>query len=157
MLSLSYYNIIRGDHIVPNMDEAFPKKKDDSKSDKDNKSSVRNSLVTIIHIFKICNMVILISQSGSIRHYSRRNSKKYSCIHTDPPTVIQTDAIIKSKKYGKVHSLFIHLYNMKTPKDYIKSLNETNQSYNYIIIFSNNNRIRFITLLIQCFIIYLKL
>ena len=50
--SLSCYNIFRGDHIVPNMDEAFPKKKDDVKSDKDKQSSVRNSLITIIHIFK---------------------------------------------------------------------------------------------------------
>merc|ERR1719510_1717910 len=31
--------IERGDHIVPNMDEAFPKKKNDAKSDTDKNSS----------------------------------------------------------------------------------------------------------------------
>ena len=45
--SVSYYNIFRGDHIVPNMDEAFPKKKDDVKSDNGNQSSVSKSIDNI--------------------------------------------------------------------------------------------------------------
>ena len=41
-----FYHLCRGDFIVPNMDEAFPKKKDDDKNGNDKKSSVNIMLLT---------------------------------------------------------------------------------------------------------------
>ena len=57
-----FYHLCRGDFIVPNMDEAFPKKKDDDKNGNDKKSSVNIMLLTRKNLITNIFHIVFISQ-----------------------------------------------------------------------------------------------